>query len=476
MLASQATPPQRGDSAMPFSAVQSEGLYRSGLLREAYDVLQNPDQPTGKQSLFETITARAAIAAGQSDAGCRSAKKLVRALGSIPTSLRPTAALMIGYCAVHDNNQAAAGLAADLADDNGARGAQGVAALRAFSVGTKPRLKPNAGLTLMDLQIVTKAGGNIAPTHLSGAKPPVLAAVALNRSLPGNVRVEAAEAALKHNAISERDLSDIYRGVAGRARTASTQPDAGAGIGDAIQRSALYLNVERDENPLRRARNIHAYLQSARRAGFYWHALKLMAVPTNELALLPEIGWFAETGIETSLAAGDYTSARRWATFAAAQRRNQGPNLDHWNGLIAIADPGPSYERMQPGLQEIEDSARRGLYSPEQLHRLATVLDALDAHVPIPLWEMASRTPQPTTGHLPKTGVLSALKDAAKQKQFGRLILLTMQTLGADGTEGAHMIALGDSIRGLKRAGLKLEARQLAVEALFGSWPRTVRY
>ena len=36
------------------------------------------------------------------------------------------------------------------------------------------------------------------------------------------------------------------------------------------------------------------------------------------------------------------------------------------------------------------------------------------------------------------------------------------------------MIALGDAIRALKRAGLEADARRLALEGLFTSWPRSV--
>ena len=115
-----------------------------------------------------------------------------------------------------------------------------------------------------------------------------------------------------------------------------------------------------------------------------------------------------------------------------------------------------------------------GRLDPTLLHRIATVLDALAYDVPIPLWEAASRTPQPAGGFLPETGVLSELQDAAKKHEFGRTVLLTMKTLGPNGAEGAHMIALGDSIRALKRAGLEGDARRLGFEALFGSWPRAI--
>ena len=54
----------------------------------------------------------------------------------------------------------------------------------------------------------------------------------------------------------------------------------------------------------------------------------------------------------------------------------------------------------------------------------------------------------------------------------GRTILLVMRTLGADGPEGANILALGDSIRALKRVGLEADARRLGLEALLPTWPR----
>lgn len=480
VITSKATPPSPGDADVPFSAVQSEALFRSGLLDDAHQVLvQSSSVATGStnpSALSDALKARAAIAAMQPQSGCPIAKQLIRRIGELPKSLTGTASLMIGYCAVHDNNTAAAGLAADLTEDNGLSGSAGVTALRAYSVGTNPTYKSNARMSLIDYRIVEQVGGTINRGQLVDAKAPLLAAVATSKTAPLDVRIAAGEAALKLNAISIRDMTDIYRSAAaGPSDPSPVDPaTSGSNYGDEYRRAALYNAAETEASPLRKARNIRSFLDSSRRAGLYWHGLRMMADPANQLSTLPEIGWFAETGIETSLAVGDYSSARRWAAFAAAQRQDGGGDLDHWRALIDIADPGPARGRLANGLNLIERAAQRGLFGPVLLHRLATVLDALDTQVPIPLWEMASRTPQPTTGHLPETGVLSALQTAAKNKHYGHMLLLVMKTLGPNGAEGAHMIALGDSIRALKRAGLKAEARQLGVEALFGSWPRTV--
>ena len=92
--------------------------------------------------------------------------------------------------------------------------------------------------------------------------------------------------------------------------------------------------------------------------------------------------------------------------------------------------------------------------------------------IPIPLWEAASREGQSEKGNLPDTGVLTELQQAAIKGEIGRVILLSLRALGPDGAENAHLLALGDTIRSLKAAGLEVEARRLALEALFEDWPR----
>ena len=114
----------------------------------------------------------------------------------------------------------------------------------------------------------------------------------------------------------------------------------------------------------------------------------------------------------------------------------------------------------------MEELAARGRLGVETLHRLATVLDALDIDVPIAVWDAASRTPQPSSGYLPETGILADLAQSAKRNDTGRTILLVMRALGANGPEGANVLALGDAIRALKRIGLEADARRLGLEAL----------
>jgi hypothetical protein len=172
---------------------------------------------------------------------------------------------------------------------------------------------------------------------------------------------------------------------------------------------------------------------------------------------------YGETAAEIFLAGGDLAKARTFASTPAAR---------HWLALIDIADPAPAQGRREENLIALDEMVRRNRLPAALLHRLATVLDATDVNVPIPLWEAASRTPQPATGALPETGILPQLQEAAKKKEIGRTVLLTLRTSGAAEADGLHIIALGDTIRALRRAGLDRDARRFGVEALIAQWPR----
>jgi len=189
---------------------------------------------------------------------------------------------------------------------------------------------------------------------------------------------------------------------------------------------------------------------------------RVLAPLIADLAITPDAFWFAETALETQLIAGRFDLARRWAEAA---------NLKHWRALIDVADPERRSGRLV-SLAPLAELAQDGRLGGETLQRLATVLDALDIDVPIGLWDAANRAPQPASGHLPETGVLADLAQAAQRADAARVVLLVMRTLGSAGPEGANPLALGDGLRALRRVGLEADARQLALEALVAVWPR----
>jgi len=455
-----------------FLALRLEALYRSGLIRDLDALAGKAADPA--DPLLNVFKARAAIGAGDRERGCELARSLAGARIDMPKPLRAEVILMGGYCAAAGGNAGAAGLAAELAREEGIEGSLGLQVLDALAAGARPRITLPKRVSLLEYRLLELAGGHDRGQLIDIAEPALLAAIAGDAAAEPAARLSAGEAAARINAVESDALAAIYRAQAGPSSSDQLlSAPAGGGTGSPARRAALFKAAEAERTPFKKVRLIRAALDEARRGGLYFPMLVILARSVNAVQPVPEIGWFAETAVETSLAIGDPDAARRWIAFASTQDRPGGSgSLQHWLALADIADAQHRTRRGE-SLVTLEELALRGRFAADLLHRLATVLDALDYNVPIPLWEAASKTPQPTGGHLPETGVLSELQDAAKKKEFGRTVLLAMRTLGPNGAEGAHMIALGDSIRALKRAGLEADARRLGFEALFAGWPRS---
>lgn len=466
LITSDVPPPQGGGSDARFTAVRAEALDRSGLIDEAAAVLAK-DAGTESDPVLAVLAARTAIARGNRDDGCRDVKTMNAAKGALPQGLKGQSILVRAYCAASGGQKESAQLQVALARDEGVEESAGLSGIDAFATGAKAQLTKGQKVGPVDWRILELSGPVDAQALVETAGPGVLAIISRDPATDPATRLAAAERAAQFNALAPAELAKAYRDFGG-GDAASDGPAA-----DVVKHAALFQAAEGEVTPLKKARLIRSFLDEAKRAGLYWPALQMIAPSAASIQRVPEIGWFAETAIEAALASGNFGGARAWAEFGGTLDAPGAGSAAfvHWLALADLADPGLAEGRSRH-LAALEELAQRGRFSPEQLHRLATVLDALQIQVPIPLWELASRTPQPNSGFLPETGVLSALAEAAKKKEFGRTVLLTMQALGPSGAEGAHIISLGDGIRALLRAGLEQDARRMALEALFMGWPR----
>lgn len=454
-----------------FLALRAEAAHRSGLLDVTARLLSAAEKPEDG-AVLAALLARTRIAQGDSEAGCPPVRSAIVRRAELPPPLKSELILLSGYCAAAGGNASAAGLAADLARDEGVASGFGLALLDAIAAGGKPQLTLPRTLSATEYRLLQQGGLPQTPQLAERAAPALLAALAVATDLPPRLRLAATEIAARLNIVGLDQLAEAWR--AEPFQPAELAEPLTAKVEPAARRALLFHAAERERNVARKTRLLRAVADDARRAGLLLPALALISRQIEPLTPVDEIAWFAETAVEAHLAAGAYEPARRWIAFS---QRSAAPSvagaLQHWLALADIADARLTAQQRGASLESVESLALRGRYGAELLHRLATVLDALDYHVPIPLWEAASRTPQPAGGHLPATGVLSELQDAARKGEQGRTTLLVMQALGASGAEGAHLIALGDAIRALKRARLEADARRLAFEALFAGWPRT---
>jgi len=455
-------------SAAQFALLKAEALYRSGQLSDAERLL-NAASDRPKSAVFQGIAAHILLARRKYSEGCQAAKEAASDVKRLPRAVRGKTIAIAGFCAVHAGNRAAGKLAAELARHNGYRNRFALALLDAIGRNRRPKLSLPKQLDVIDGLLLEAAKQAPPGRFLERAEPALLAMLATPLKTVTTTNIAAAEQAVRSNVIVPEDLATTYRRYAFSA--GAVDDPLSPNIEPALRRAALFQAAERDRTPARRIRLLRALVDDARRYDLTFATLKMIKPLVDTLPRTPEIGWFAETAIESTLAAGDPSAALSWTIFAAALDHNADGTLHHWRSLIEIAH-GTGDTHGGNSLASVEALAAHGRFSPEMLQRLATVLDALDYNIPIPLWERASKNPQPKSGHLPPTGVLSQLKTAAANKELARVVLLGLRTIGPDGAPGANILALGECIRALKRAGLEPEARRLAFEALFDHWPR----
>ncbi|MCB1483778.1 MAG: hypothetical protein KDJ17_02670 [Hyphomicrobiaceae bacterium] len=466
LITSNVTPPAGQTGDVKFTALRLEALYRSGLVSEAAAELANasPDDP-----VVALFAARNALANADRNKACALSQHVVGLKADTPKVVIAQAALLNGYCAAVSGDTAGAGLAAELAREAGLQQTPGLAALDAISIGVKPAAKIEGRLGLIDYRLLEAAGAPPPASDLDKAEPALLVALTNDSASPPDLRLAAAEAGAKLNGVSPDALAAIYSALSTPQHVESLLSGSG-GLAGAPRRAALFKAAEAERTPMKKTRLIRALVDDARANGLAFPVMMMLARTTAQVPVQPELSWFTETAAEIGLVSANYKMTYDWVALSQAASPD-GSGYTHWLALADIA--GANIEPQGQHLAELEVLAQHSRFSPDALNRLATVLDALQYMVPIPLWEIASRSPQPTTGYLPETGVLSELRDAAKKKEFGHTVLLAMKALGPSGAEGANMIALGDSIRALKRAGLEPDARRLGFEALFASWPRT---
>lgn len=460
LLTAEATPPAGGRGPSHYEAFRLEALYRSGRIGEMGDRLARaPDD--GNDPLTTTFVIRRALADADWEGACAAARRLTARRVDLPKLLRGESAILSGYCGAIAGNPSAAGLAATLAREEEVEAPLAIEVLDyigARGQAGRPKLNYPARLHVLDYRLLEAARLVEPQPVLQAAEPALLAALA--RVTGGDPRLTAAaiDAAAARNVLAPADLAAAY----GRVEVPPAQ--ANEPLFRRVQLFRAATGVASPQAPLpNRLTAARTLLDDARRAGIAQPIAAALAPQVLDAVTPREGAATTHTLVEIALAAGQFDRARQLAGSL--------PESQHWLALIDIADPRAT-SVSDGALSALDALARRNRMAPAQLHRLATILDALDVNVPIPLWEAASRTPQPTTGHLPETGLLPRLQEAAKKGETGRTALLAMATIGPAGAEATHLIGLGDAMRALRRVGFEAAARGLAVEALLAGWPR----
>lgn len=462
---SSARPPEGAHNEASFEALRMQGLYRLGAFEDVIRLVERV--PEGERhSILKILMAKSQVALGQDDEACGSTKTLISEQGKVAASLQREYVEISAYCAVRADDMPRAGLIVELARDSGLDAPETFSILDAMTSSKAPRLPRGNRIALIPGKLLVLGGYKPRGRFLNIATPALLNGIAVDASVDADIRLAAAEQAAMRGTLTPKGLRRAYLTARGGSQAASKRAEImkqidrasrGGGSGAAILRDA------------------QALLARSRTGDLYPVVAAMLGPDVRAIRQSRETQRFAETAIEIVASAGALDAAVGWAIFGSsydtAGNTTGHSGLMHWLMPVDIADARRGTAR-GAGLKPTETLALRGRFSSDVLHRLVTILDGLGYTMPIPLWEAASRTPQPAKGYLPKTGVLAQLRSAAKNRETGHTLMLSVAALGPNGAKGANLIGLGDTLRALRSAGLGEQARALAFEAVFPTWPR----
>jgi hypothetical protein len=426
------------------TAMKITALEWAGRVNELIEMLQSLANEPRAHARY----ALALLAADRTEDAC--AVQLGTA-GQADSSSKRATFLIPVYCAAATGDKDGALRALNLARENRVDVSLATGAIEGRAARSAGPLKSVDVLDYLFLKLGQAAN---RPDIAAKASPELLFLLARDDEAGPELRLAAAERAASLNVIDGETLATVYRDAAVKLPKSVQSP--------AALRAKLFAALEGQRSEKIRAASIDALLASGKDVRIEIPMAQAMAQASDGLRQDMLAASFAETGVRVAALAGDHQTA--WDLTESA-----GDHVRSWQLLLVTTDP--MSERARTALESGVDIAlKAGLPGP-LLQRLVTVLDALGEKVPIPLWELAAKTPQPDDGYLPATGLLSALKEAADAGQVGRTVLFAASVFGPDGPQGAHLIALGDGLRALKRVGLDAEARRLAFEALYAHWP-----
>ncbi len=457
----------------------------------------------------------ALLLAGNSDAACD------EALSANQRSEEASWLETVAYCKLLKGDADGAGFTADMLRETGADDPDFLALLGWLSQpedarGDKPTLANSRPLTPLRLAMLKASGSEVAVTTLDQASPMVLVAVANDKDLASEVKLEAAERAARAGAIGARDLAAAYAGMTLNAPDLVDPIAAAAGQPGGRGGALLYQAAMQAPDPVTKLKILQAIWARAKADSTYVLAARVNAEATKSLlpepapalpelapaspevpeplaenapaplvpeAIVPESPPAPEPApmppelvaagpeiIRALLAAGEIETARAWYAVVADQASSGDPNATLTQAqlwpLMVVADPDVRFDepvfdgwwRNQSALGGA-DRSRRGTV-------LMAVLEGLGQPVPETFWGGLYDGAEAVDGRMPPLSVWRGLGAAAQAGRLGETVLLSLVIFGDPGPGKANPAVLGDVLKALSKVGLEQDARALALEAL----------
>ena len=333
----------------------------------------------------------------------------------------------------------------------------------------EPAVDPLADPTPLRVAAWRLAQLAIPAEVVSRAVPDVLPALAdTPASLPG-IRLVAAERAEVAGTLPIEALRDVYRAMAFSPEERADALEQVETLEPPLGRALMLQAIEAQTAPALRAELLAAALALAEAQGAHGTTARALAHLVRTVPPAPEHGWFSGAAGRALMAAGDHDAAVAWYALASEEApRNDdaaGSAVRLWPLMLLSADE--VYLKTAPFEAWLALRADRGgeAVALARADWLAVLVDALGGRIDPEVWDRLMLDERAVAARAPAPALAKGLQKAAEGGLLGETVLLALLLIGDDGPAAAGIATVGPVVSSLVSAGLREEARAIALEA-----------
>lgn len=306
---------------------------------------------------------------------------------------------------------------------------------------------------------------------LEAVPPALLAMIAASPETDLDVRLAAAERAVRYGAMTTDRLSKLYAGAPFSGEDLDSALSTAQAARSPRGRALLFQAASGQNVPTARAEVLQRALDFAMEDGLYPLSIRLYRAMLETMTPSVELSWFAADAVRALSALGRADLARPWmnglryqsvrdpaakqalqslwaiATLAATPETAGGVigSLEEWRGAVSAEPPQPAHSRIKAAMALLEFRGH-----------------AIEAAQ----WRTALATFESGTAQLPDYAYRLALDRASAAGRLGETILLVAVIAG--GTETLDLGVLQGVVTALRAVGLEKPAQALILEAAVG--------
>ncbi len=333
----------------------------------------------------------------------------------------------------------------------------------------EPAVDPLADPTPLRVAAWRLAQLAIPAEAVSRAAPDLLPALAgAPASLPG-IRLAAAERAEAAGMLPIEALRDLYRAMAFSSEERADALEQVETLEPPLGRALMLQAIEVQTAPALRAELLAAALALAEAQGAHGTTARALAHLVRTVPPVPEQGWFSGAAGRALMAAGDHDAAAAWYALASEEASRDADAARSavrlWPLMLLSAEE--VYLKSAPFEAWLALRADRGgeAVALARANWLAVLADALGGRIDPEVWDRLMFDERPVAARAPAPALAIGLQKAGEGGLLGETVLLALLLIGDDGPAAAGIATVGPVVSSLVSAGLREEARAIALEA-----------